>query len=527
MLFVSDLVHVSRYDASDMHVPPASDMQTAIMLINRRQFLLLLPPTLICYLVVYAYLLSHTDLHLQHAIYSLAGTSQQQQHAYNVINVQSVGNFVDRVSGFNAFLSSFRLEELKRRGTMAWQTPASNNLTVVRSVEKDYLTLMSNYVNVTTVVLPRLNNSSFPAVQNSSNLLILTYFEWTADDAICSWIENHYKTRKLTCNKNINDTRPAPLQLSYDNAKYVFYMHIHRDAIDTSQGVVITDGLKLIMYGCEPNENQIPSKFDHVDRIPLYDEVFVLCQGIWGRGTFHRLIEIVPKIALLVDFLKANPEIRIMAPQAGGRLEELLRIIGLDNPKLVTKGSRAKIVYQPRATLCGHPNAQESQMLSHLFHNYIKEALPPEPRNRLILIRRSRSRRFSEQSAIEEVLTRAAMDYNLTFTLFIDNPSPSLNDTMVMFHSAVIIVGPHGAGLSNMLFSQPGTYVVEVMCNVPWINLCYQRLAYVLGHHWHGLTAQSRFPRVHCRSKHTLIVSPLYIDAVVREYLRMWSSHIP
>jgi len=72
------------------------------------------------------------------------------------------------------------------------------------------------------------------------------------------------------------------------------------------------------------------------------------------------MVEIVPRLALFVDFLKANPGIRIAAPEVGGRLAELLEIVGLDASRLVTGAVRAKIVYQPRSTGCGTANVQES-----------------------------------------------------------------------------------------------------------------------------------------------------------------------
>jgi len=87
---------------------------------------------------------------------------------------------------------------------------------------------------------------------------------------------------------------------------------------------------------------------------------------------------------------------------------------------------------------------------------------------------------------IERVLQKVAQDFNLTYHLFIDDPTPSLNETMRIFHSAVLIVGAHGAGLSNILFSQPSTYVLEAV-NKPATNLCFARTAHILGHRWHGL----------------------------------------
>ena len=153
--------------------------------------------------------------------------------------------------------------------------------------------------------------------------------------------------------------------------------------------------------------------------------------------------------------------------------------------------------------------------MSQLYRDYITRTFPSQPRNRLILIRRSGSRRFTEQNRIEEVLERAAGDYNLTYTLFIDNPTPSLNDTMMMFHSAVMIVAPVGAGEINMLFSQPGTYIVEGVCNLPHVNMCFQWLAHILGHHWHGITSRGGCEGV-------VDVSSTSVENDVRSYLRLW-----
>lgn len=118
------------------------------------------------------------------------------------------------------------------------------------------------------------------------------------------------------------------------------------------------------------------------------------------------------------------------------------------------------------------------------------------------------------QAAIETMLRRVAAEYGLNYTLFADNPVPSLNDTMRMFFSAVLIVAPHGAGISNIVFSQPGTYVIEGICNPPNSNLCYQRLAHVLGHRWHGLGSTGGCPSV-------VTISPARVEHAVRTFLTL------
>ena len=467
---------------------------------------------------------------------------------------QSAANFVARVAAFNAFLTSVRRQELTRRGKDAWHGPTSRRLEIVRGARDDYLHLLSNYSSVTTVALRWLTNNpgSAPAwssLQDHSNLLVQMYYAWTADDRLCMWIETPGKTRQKydavynrTCNRNMNDTlRPVSVEPLFLNGKqfirdlywpnngssypehfykatppYLSHMHIHRDAIVTEVGDVITNGLKLVLYTCSQDTDPHVPLFDNLEQIPLHNELYVINQ-YRGTAVFHRMVEIMPRLTLHLQFLKAHPEIRILAPEVGGRTAELMEIIGLDKSRLVTGVSRAKIVYQPRATGCGFANLQESQLLSRLYRDYIKRTFPAQPRNRLILIRRSGMRRFADIKGVENVVKRAARDYNLTYTLFHDRPPPSLNETMVLFHSAVVVVGPHGAGLSNIYFSQPGTYVLEGVCNVPYVNLCFQWLAHVLGHHWHGVTSRGG-------CEHVVHVPASYLDTTLREYLSLLSS---
>jgi hypothetical protein len=232
------------------------------------------------------------------------------------------------------------------------------------------------------------------------------------------------------------------------------------------------------------------------------------------------MAEIVPRIVIYLDFLMTNPNIFILAPEAaGGRLAEIVAILGINESRLVTGLARAKLVYQPRASQCGFTNVPEGQVLSSFYRDYIRHHFPSaQPRNKLILIRRSGSRKFAQQQAIEQVLQEVSKEYNLTFVIYNDNPSPSLNETMILFNSAVAVVAPHGAGLSNLFFSEPGTYVIEGICNVPHVNLCYLRLAHILGHHWHGIPSRRGCTGV-------VDVAATSIQLALKQYLRLWAPN--
>ena len=60
-----------------------------------------------------------------------------------------------------------------------------------------------------------------------------------------------------------------------------------------------------------------------------------------------------------------------------------------------------------------------------------------------------------------------AEQYNLNLEVFSDKNLPSLNEAIRMFNRAIIVVAPHGAGNSNLVFSEPGTVLVEGLCQKP------------------------------------------------------------
>lgn len=65
---------------------------------------------------------------------------------------------------------------------------------------------------------------------------------------------------------------------------------------------------------------------------------------------------------------------------------------------------------------------------------------------------------------------------------------PDIKTTCRLFHEASLIVGVHGAGISNMVCSKPGTQVVEL-----WTTdkiTCFQVLAGVIGAGHHGIDTQ-------------------------------------
>lgn len=60
----------------------------------------------------------------------------------------------------------------------------------------------------------------------------------------------------------------------------------------------------------------------------------------------------------------------------------------------------------------------------------------------------------------------------------------SVIEQILLFSQAKIVVGPHGAGHANILWSQPGTVLFEVF-HPAWKHPCYSILASLVGASYH------------------------------------------
>ena len=446
---------------------------------------------------------------------------------YKAYWVNGKGPLLKRVSQYNAAIHKLRQQLVKERADKPWQ-PLSGAMESLWCNLDDFHKELEKYPIVKTISLAWNSNdlangriadwnSSIP----SENLLLNTYYSWSASDSLCRWVHTAGFTRarwdavyNRTCHtlkelpasygkqqlepvylhgKPINKKHYWPhYGTSYPKYFYttpppqVFYMHIMEDAVVTSLGDVISRNFKLVPYSCSQDIEASPPPSYQFS--PLYDEVFVMGQ-YWGANFFHMMVENLPRIAPYLEFLKMNPGILIHAQATDSYTARTIRMLGLNSTRLIKGTVRARRVYLSQATPCGFPHLQSLQILSYYYQNYI-HTLPEHPkhnRQSLLLIRRSGSRRFTQHLRIREELEKVAMEFDLDFEMFYDNPSPPVETAMVMFHTAALVVGPHGAGLSNLVYCQPGTLVIEGVCNPPHVNMCYQWTAHVLGLRYHGI----------------------------------------
>jgi capsular polysaccharide biosynthesis protein len=62
-----------------------------------------------------------------------------------------------------------------------------------------------------------------------------------------------------------------------------------------------------------------------------------------------------------------------------------------------------------------------------------------------------------------------------------DDPAPPMREAVARFSNARIVLGVHGAGLSNCVFSPVGTHLVEISIGRHPVAICYAHLAAAIG----------------------------------------------
>ena len=255
------------------------------------------------------------------------------------------------------------------------------------------------------------------------------------------------------------------------------------------------------------------------------------------------------RLTAFICFLRSHPSVKIhmnIADEMMDVVGKYFDLINIDSTRIIRGVVRAQVIYLPAGTPCTNPPLFNIRLLSlWLRHSIItltdsnqanpifteplrsfrgpatgsKGAIPgstetishysiskpgstriipdskvsvTDPRTSVVLIKRQKGRRrrwFDHHEEIKkQLVTMTTETKSNTFTLeeFTD-PVPPLREVGRMFSRAAAIVAPHGAGLSNMLFSDPGTVVVEGMCRVAFTALSFRNLAYLLGHRYYGV----------------------------------------
>lgn len=217
----------------------------------------------------------------------------------------------------------------------------------------------------------------------------------------------------------------------------------------------------------------------------------------------HWLTAHLPKLILLKD-RGALSEV-LLPDERPGFIDASIRLAGMEPDAFRTFDAEHPLRID-ELTVLGTDRFRPELVRS------VRKQIPPlseRPPERRVYISRARAprRRLLNEEAIWPQLKRRGFERAEMETL-------SFPEQVRLMQETAVLVAPHGAGLTNMMFCPPGTHVVEI-ANLGFPNPNFYALASAMGHHY-WLVSASAIGDVHPLRK-DLRVEPDALQAVLDE----------
>ncbi|CAC5416223.1 unnamed protein product [Mytilus coruscus] len=193
----------------------------------------------------------------------------------------------------------------------------------------------------------------------------------------------------------------------------------------------------------------------------------------WSEGIWHFPMEALVGLALFSDLERQNNLIHVT--QKNRYVMQWLKLVKIDEKNVIDGTILADTLYVPEVGKCGSPSMEQIQWL----RNTILPNVHRNIRSSVLLIKRTKSRVMPYFDKIQLLVENFAKQAKLDFLLHDDRSLPTLEIQLERFANSSIVIGPHGAGMVNLIASQRGTCVVEFTPIES--NVCYMSLSYLLG----------------------------------------------
>ncbi|NEP40470.1 MAG: DUF563 domain-containing protein, partial [Okeania sp. SIO2H7] len=309
------------------------------------------------------------------------------------------------------------------------------------------------------------------------------------------YIEIYPATKiNLSPSKTINKNVISPLKRKEIIAAPAFVAEIDggRAWAHSSIGAVITSDNKLVTDICTGSAELVLSSSKLRPCHSIDGTVAFFSLRSKKLGFFHWMFDVVARFDLLFRSGITISEIdKFVVNNCKSNFQrETFKILGVPEERVIESDSyphiKAKRLVVPSIHAQAENNFRSTKWACDFIKNKFldREALDKLPRkNERIYI----SRRLASKRRIineEEVVSLLEKFGFISVTL----ESMSIAEQALCLANAKVVVGPHGAGLTNLLFCQPGIKVIEIFSkkstiDIYWLlsNICGLDHYYLIG----------------------------------------------
>lgn len=213
---------------------------------------------------------------------------------------------------------------------------------------------------------------------------------------------------------------------------------------------------------------------------PEYKRVISITER-WGSATWHFPMEaFVGLLSLKAHSAWApwlqDPAVYIHVSAKTPWTLAWLELLHITKERVISGEIFAHHVLVPEMGRCGTPSRAHILGMRTLTQQVTARG------EDVIIVRRHGEREIRNHNELESAVRKWATKGNMTVAVHDPTSRDSLRAQIATFRRAKYIFGPHGAGLLFQIAALPNAVVVEFM--PPNANLCFLRMAYLLGHRY-------------------------------------------
>lgn len=193
---------------------------------------------------------------------------------------------------------------------------------------------------------------------------------------------------------------------------------------------------------------------------------------------YHWMVELLPRLQLLDDH-PAWSHLPLIVPASLPPFAlETLRLAGLTDRVVFLPNGLHRFDSLVVPSILSPPSHPSPRAVDWLRTRLGKPMLPADRRRRRLYVsRRDAAARFAcNETEVEAMLGRFGFETVVMSGL-------SVEQQIALFASAEVIVGIHGASLTNLAFTESGACVIELFQEA-WFTNAFYHLATIRGHHY-------------------------------------------
>lgn len=285
---------------------------------------------------------------------------------------------------------------------------------------------------------------------------------------------------------------------NYSPEKYLAHIH-GTQLIGRNGSILLPDGhYATEPFMCRSYLEELPEYYGAL-RNALYSKTrkrgnyYTLLQ-IHARGSnyYHWMHDVLQRLYLILPLLPQD--IRFIVPDGLKAWQiEALGVLGISESQLEFYSGNEiwqidSLYFSPLTAVLGYDTLGANEWVRQVFYDKYAIHAQSLKRNQRIFISRSRTsgRRIDNEIEIFSILETFGFKRYFLETM-------SLQEQVQLFARAEAVVASHGAGLTNLMFAQPGTHVLEIFePSGMAAHFCFWSLCHAMQHNYWYLLGETR-----------------------------------